>query len=74
MILSECFAGSTEKINADTGQGNWSTSLQEEPVHSTCAGGVETSDHGIDMQSCVAYEVVKGPMEEDYVYCTVRIS
>ena len=52
-------AGTTDKMNADTGQ-------------STYAGNVETSN--IDMQTCVAYKSVKGLMEEDKVYCTVRIS
>ena len=66
------FAGTTEKLNADTGQGNWSTPLQEEPVHSTYAGDIETSN--IDMQSCVAYKAVKGLIEEDHDYCTVGIS
>ena len=66
------FAGTTKKINADTGQRNRSTPLQEEPVHSAYASDVETSN--IDMQNCVAYKAVKGLTEEDHVYCTVGIS
>ena len=61
-------------MNADTGQRNGSTPLQEEPkaTHSTCAGDIETRN--IDMQSCVAYKAVKGLTEEDPAYCTVRIN